>query len=169
MVDQRMAMLECGKSNHGETRDRETTAGGKRHGGALTEKMRVRLVVRTKQMGYRSADDFHACGDDVDNRLTKKLALDGELQAKTSGTTIFSLRRTAAWMNNEASLGSVPECGEKARAWDGGAICSETREARATIAAIYNTGRTCLGYVFVDSNSVGLDCSIKEEEPKNMI
>jgi hypothetical protein len=35
-------------------------------------------------MGYSSADDFHACGDDVDSQLTKKLALDGELQAETS-------------------------------------------------------------------------------------
>jgi hypothetical protein len=77
-------METCGKSDHGETKDREIIAGGKRHGGALTEKMRVRLVVRMKQMGYSSADDFHACGDDVDSGLTKKLALDGELQAETS-------------------------------------------------------------------------------------
>jgi hypothetical protein len=61
MVDQRMAMSECGKSDHGETRNRETTAGGKRHGRAHTEKMR--LVVRTNHMGYSSADDFHAGGD----------------------------------------------------------------------------------------------------------
>jgi hypothetical protein len=46
--------------------------------------MRVRLVVRTKKIGYSSADDFHACSDDVDSGLTKKLALDGELQAETS-------------------------------------------------------------------------------------
>jgi hypothetical protein len=72
-------------------------------------------------------------------------------------------------MDSEASLGSVPECGEKARAWDGGAICSETRKTRATITSIYNTSRTCVGYVFVDSNSVGLDCSIKEEKPKSML
>jgi hypothetical protein len=69
-------------------------------------------------------------------------------------------------MDSVASLGSVPKCSEKARAWDGGVICSEMREKRATIIAIYNTGRTCLGYVFVDSNSVGLDCSIKGKSPK---
>jgi hypothetical protein len=117
-------------------------------------------------MGYRSADDFHACGDDVDNRLTKKLALDGELQAKTSGTTIFSLRHTAAWMDSEASLGSVPECGEKARAWDGGAICSETRETRATIAAIYNTGRTCLDMCLSIPTQLGWIAASKRKSPK---
>jgi hypothetical protein len=90
-------------------------------------------------MGYSSADDFHAGGDDVDHG--RQRSLDGELQAETPGTTIFRLRCLATWMDGDGSLGSVPVCSKIARAWDGGAIHSEKRESGVMIAAIYNTAR----------------------------